>query len=211
MVSPIFGLAKRLRDLPAIGVKVDVRRRRHDGNDLALRQRFEELGDLPVLHRLVDEVNVEQAGGIGDRRMAAVENPDLHEFVRGDVARERDPDLVERRAAGGELVLDHPLPELFAEDRPIVLDAPLLVEDRALAVGGRRRDPVDHPVREGDVAAIDPGERGIGHLGQSDNGIRRHVAVSGEIVAGHHRVRRDARRAAPFQPGDDEAESRLGR
>ena len=57
-------------DLPAVGFEIDVRRRRHDGNDLPLRQRLQKLGNLFVLHRLVDEMDVEQSCGIGDRRVA---------------------------------------------------------------------------------------------------------------------------------------------
>ena len=79
-----------------------------------------------VLHRLVHEMDVEQAGGIGDRRVAAVEDADLHQFVGRDVGGEGDADLLERRPAGGELVLHHPLAELLAEHRPIVLEAVLV-------------------------------------------------------------------------------------
>ena len=143
--------------------------------------------------------------------MAAVENPDLHEFIRGDVAGERDPDLVERRPAGGELVLDHPLLELLAEDRPVVLDAPLFVEDRALPVSRRRRNAVDHPVWKSDIAADKGGKRGIGHLGEADDGVLGDVAVARKIVAGHDRIGRDAGGAPLLQAGGDEAEGRLRR
>jgi len=54
-------------------------------------------------------MDVEQAGRIGDRRVAAVEDANLHQLVGRDVPDEGRADRLQRRPAGGELVLDHPL------------------------------------------------------------------------------------------------------
>ena len=62
--------------------------------------------------------------------MAAVEDADLHQLERGDVGDELHADLLEGRAAGGEGVLEHPLPELLAEHRPGIVDAELVAGDR---------------------------------------------------------------------------------
>ena len=60
IVSPIFGLAKRLRDQLAIVLEPGVRRRRHDRDDLVLVSLSRKRAHLVVLHRLVDEMDVEQ-------------------------------------------------------------------------------------------------------------------------------------------------------
>jgi hypothetical protein len=44
-------------------------------------------------------VNAEESSRISDRRMAAIENAELHEFVGGHLAREGNPDLFESRTA----------------------------------------------------------------------------------------------------------------
>ena len=59
----------------------------------------EEGADQRGLHRLVDEVDVHQPGGIGDDRVAAVQDADLHVLERGHVGDEGDARLLERRAA----------------------------------------------------------------------------------------------------------------
>ena len=61
--------------------------------------------------------------------MAPVEEAELHELVRQDVLDEEASPaplrLLPRRSAVGELVLDHPLNEVLADHRPLVLDAEL--------------------------------------------------------------------------------------
>ena len=148
---------------------------------------------------------------IGDRRVAAVEDADLHQFVGRDVGGEGDPDVLQRRAAGRELVLDHPLPERLAEHRPGVLDAVGLAKDVALAIGRGRRDAVDHRVGEGDVVADPLREFGIGELGEARDRVLGHMAVAGDVVAGHHGEGRNARRAAALEARRDQAEGGLRR
>ena len=109
--------------------------------------------------------------------MAAVEDAQLHHLVGGDVGDELGADLLEGGAAGGEVVLDHPLDEVLAEHRPGVVDAEVVAGDRALAVGGRRGDAVDHGVREGDVVADPVGEGGVLGRGETGDGVAADVAV----------------------------------
>ena len=68
MVSPILGLAKRRSISGEIVAEVGVGHRRHDGDDLLALDLVEEGADQRVLHRLVDEMDVQQRGGIGDGR-----------------------------------------------------------------------------------------------------------------------------------------------
>ena len=164
-----------------------------------------------VRHRLVNEMDVEQPGRIGDRGVTAVEDPDLHEFIWRDVGRERDPDRLQRRPPGRELVLHHPLPELFAEDRPIVLKAALVAQKRAFPVGRRRRDAVDHRIGKCDVGANPARELGIGKLREAGDGVLGDMTVAGDIVAGHHGERRNSCGPAALERGGDEAKRRLRR
>jgi hypothetical protein len=47
-----------------------------------------------VLHRFMNEVDIEQPG-LGDDRVAAIEDADLHPLPRRDVLDESDADLLE--------------------------------------------------------------------------------------------------------------------
>ena len=74
-----------------------------------------------IRHGVMDEVDAQEPGRIGDSRMPAVEDAKLHQLEGRHLGREGDPDLLQRRAARGEIVFEHPLPERLAEDRPVVL------------------------------------------------------------------------------------------
>ncbi|MNV59215.1 hypothetical protein D3C71_1516260 [compost metagenome] len=105
-----------------IVVEIGVGHGGHDGNDLFGLHLPQESRDQRMLHGLMHEVDVEQARRIGNGGVAAIEDADLHVFVGRHVRHELHADLFQRRAAGGEIVLEHPLPEAFAENRPIVGD-----------------------------------------------------------------------------------------
>ena len=211
MVSPILGLSQRRIDQCEVVVEVGAGDRRQDRQDLLGLDLGEEGADQGVGHALVDEVDVHQARGVGDDRVAAVQDADLHVLERGDVGHELGADLLEGRAAGGETVLDHPLDEVLAEHRPGVLDAELVAGDRPLAVGGRRRDAVDHAVGEGDVVADPAGELGSCASARPRTALRGDDAVVRDVVAGEHGEGRDAGGAAGAQAGEDQAEHGLRR
>ena len=54
-------------------------------------------------------------------------------------------------------------------------------------------------------------ELGIGEFGEAGDRVLGDMAVAGNVVAGHHRERRDARLAPPLQAGGDQAERGLRR
>ena len=179
--------------------------RRDDGDDLVALDLLQEGADERVLHGLVDEVDVHEAGRIGDDRVAAVEDADLHQLVGGDVLDELDADLLEGGAARGEVVLDHPLQEVLAEDRPGVLDAEFLAGDPPLAVGGRGRDAVDHGIGEGDVGAHPRGEAGVLGGGEAGDGVAADRPLCGMLsqditVKGAMPAARRAFRPARIRP-----------
>jgi hypothetical protein len=41
----------------------------------------------------MNEMNIHQSGGIGDHRMAAIENADFHCLIRGDIGYELHADI----------------------------------------------------------------------------------------------------------------------
>ena len=129
MVSPILGLSQRRSIEREVVVEVGAGDRRQDRDDLLALDLLQEGADQRVGHALVDEVDVEEAGGVGDDRVAAVQDADLHVLEGGDVGDELDAGLLEGRAAGGEAVLEHPLDEVLAEHRPGVVDAELVAAD----------------------------------------------------------------------------------
>ncbi len=138
-----------------------------------------------MLHGLVHEVDVEKCCRIGDRRMAAVEDADLHQLVRRDIGHELYAHLFQRWTSGGEMILHHPLLEFFAEDWPVVVNAEFIRQQIDFTFAGRRRNAVHHRIRERDIGMDPVGEFRIRKPGQSAHRVFCHMAVSGNVVAGH--------------------------
>ena len=187
-------------------MEIDARHRRHDGNNLFMLELGEEPADQRVRHRLVDEVDVEERGRIGDRGMPAIEDADLHQFVGRDVIDEHDADILQRRPAGGKTVFDDPLPEAFAEHRPFVRDVEQLGRELPLPIRRGRGDAVDHAVRKRDMRRDPVGEGRIREPRQPDQRILRDVAVARYVVARHHRERFDAALPPEPEPRQDDSE-----
>src|SRR5262249_28689918 len=156
----------------------------------------------------MDEVDAEQPGRIGDDRVAAIEDADLHPLPRRYVFDESDADRLERRPAGRELVLKHPLREVLAEDRASIGDVEILGEDQAFAVAGRRCDPIDHAARESDLGVDPICQADVKEPGQPDDGVAGDLAVVWQVIAGHYRKRRDGPGAAHLESREDQAEYR---
>ena len=82
--------------------------------------------DQRMVHRVMHEMDVEEARRIGDCGVAAIEDADLHELEGRHVRHELHARLLQRRAAIAEIILENPLDEFLAVNRPIVLDAEIL-------------------------------------------------------------------------------------
>lgn len=95
-------------------------------------------------------------------------------------------------AAIGEAVFHHPFEERLADDRPCVLDPEPRGDAFAVAVGGARDDAVDHRVREGAMRFDPVAQPGVDLPSEGEHDAARGVAVGGQVVAGHHRDRREA-------------------
>ena len=139
----------------------------------------------------------------------AVQDAQLHHLVGGDVGDELGAGLLEGGAAGGELVLDDPLDEVLAEDRPGVVDAEVVAGDLSLAVGGRGGDAVDHGVGEGDGVAHPGAKPASWAAARPATASRQTLPLCGHVVAGHDGEGREAGGAAGLEAGEDQAEDGL--
>ncbi|MCY1512695.1 hypothetical protein D9M68_471660 [compost metagenome] len=61
-----------------------------------------------------------QLRGIGDRRMRAVQHPQLHGLERPDIARHQRAVRLPRGPRPGEAVFDHPLRERLADNGSLI-------------------------------------------------------------------------------------------
>ena len=108
-----------------------------------------------------------------------------------------------------EVVLQHPLPERFADNRRGILDAEFLAHQADLARARRRRDAIDHAAWECNILR-DPVMRVVRPaLGEAEHRVAGDMAVFRQVVARHHRERRDPRVAPFHQRRDDDAEDGL--
>jgi len=145
------------------------------------------LDEQRIGHGFVDEAITAQEAEVGQREVAAVEQLDLHLLVGRNVIGELHTNLFPGRAAGDEAVFQHPLHEGFADHWPGVIEAVLTLQVLAMGRAGHGCDAVDHGVGEADVALDPAGQVGIDQAGEGQCGLAGHVAVVGEVVAGHHR------------------------
>ena len=188
-----------------------VRHGRDDGDDLVVFELGEESADERLFHGLMHEMNVHQRRRIGDRRMAAIEDTDLHMLIGSDVGHEGHADLFQRRTACREIVLQHPLLKFLAIDGPIVLDVESFLQEVDLARARCRRDAVDHAVRKSDVCGDPVGKGRVGEPRRTDDGSFRDTAIVRNVVARHDGKGRQAGSAARLETGQDEAEYGLRR
>ena len=85
------------------------------------------------------------------------------------------------------MFLEHPLPERLAENRPVVLDPEAIGENRALSIGRRRGDAVDHAVGKRHGFANERSEAGIDEVGEPRDRVARYMTVPRNVVARHDR------------------------
>ncbi|OIQ70133.1 hypothetical protein GALL_482580 [mine drainage metagenome] len=174
------------------------------GNDFLVLDLGEEGADQRVGHRLMREIDIHQAAGVGDDGVAAVEDADLHRLIDMHMVGEGNADLFQRRSTGGEVILQHPLAERLAGHRDVIFD-PKAAGEGAFARAGSGGDAVDHAVGESDMVGHPCGQRGVGKLREADHRIAGDVAVAGKVVAGHHGEGLNACRAARLEGSEDGA------
>lgn len=200
------GVAKALDELVAVMVQVDAGDRLEGGGALFFHVLEEEGGEAIVANNVVDEAVSGEVAEVAQALVGGVEEAELHELVGDDVVNNLDADLVVIGAALGELLLEDPLGEVFADDRPGILVAVLFLDVLTVLVRGLRGDAVNHGVGERDVLLYPGGQLRIDGLGEAQEHLRGDVTVALDVVAAHHCKRGDALLLAGDDGGGDEAE-----
>ena len=123
------------------------------------------VASMRIGRRLPDEIVAGEKAEIGERRVAAVQEAQLHRLERRDVGDELRAGVLPARARAGEAVLDHPLRVRLGDDRRGVGDAEQPRGLGDVGVGRRRHDAIDHRARERRrCAPIHSASDGIGGL-----------------------------------------------
>nr|GEX10615.1 hypothetical protein [Tanacetum cinerariifolium] len=138
-----------------------------------------------VVHGFVNEPIALQRAQVGQCQVAAVEQLDLHLLVRRDVVGKLHADLFPGRAAVDEFVFQHPLHEGFADHRPGIVDAFLVMQLQAVGAAGHGRDAVNHGVGEADVFGDPVMQLRVTQLGESQQRLAGDGAVVRQVIAGH--------------------------
>ena len=90
----------------------------------------QEFGEQRVARRVVHQPITRQIREVAEALVAGVEQPQFHQLVRRDVVDHQHVDVLQRRAAIGEIVLEHPRRERFGRHRPLILNAELVFHAR---------------------------------------------------------------------------------
>src|SRR5579875_1631959 len=93
---------------------------------------------------------------VRERRVATIEQSELHLFVGCNVSYELSPGFVPSGPRPREAVLYNPLRERFCDKGSAVFEPEQLHHLRAVGFAGSWHDTVDDGAREGDVC-LDPG------------------------------------------------------
>ncbi len=191
-----------------VGLQVHPRDSREHRGDLVVHVVAQEPGPQRLLAGLVHEVVAGERGEVGQSLVTAVQQMQLHGLVGGDVRHELHAGVLPGRPAGREAVLDHPLSERLAHDRPCIGDAEPVPQRRDVLGSGERRDPVHHAVGEGHFLLHPCTETGIPQGGERGEGPSSNVAVALQVVAGEDREGGQSARPAAGQRLDDQSEGR---
>ena len=117
-----LGVGEALDELAPVGVEVDPGHLGQGRAALVLHVAEQEVDEERVLADLVRVAVAGEVAEVAERLVAGVEQPQLHQLVGHDVVDELHAGVLEGRPAVGEVVLEHPLGERLAHDRPAVLD-----------------------------------------------------------------------------------------
>ena len=166
----------------------------------------QEFGEQRIARRVVHQPVAGQIGEVAQALVAGVEQPQLHQLVGRHVVDEQHVDVLERRAAVGEVVLEHPRRERLGGHRPLVLDAEFACQHGDDVGRGDRGDPVDHRVGEAGVLAHPLGQPRVHAFGVRRERLPGDVSVAFDVVARHDRGRCDTAVAPSRQRVGDQTE-----
>ena len=166
---------------------------------------------MRILHGIGDGLVAGEIAEIGERRMAGVEQPQLHQLERLDVGDELDARGGEIGPARGKAILDHPLRERLGHHRPGVTHPECRGDRIAVGIRRFRHDAIDHGAGEGNVIRDPLAEVLRAKCRELRHDPLHGVAVGGEVVAAQHGEGRKSLRPSPRQRSHDEAGRRARR
>ncbi len=203
---PDLRVGEALDQCPLVVREIDSGHRLQGGSGLLVHVAQQESGEQRVLRDVVDESVSAEVADVAEGLVARVEQPQLHQLVRGDVVDHLHAGVLERRPTEGERILQRPLGERFRGDGPGVLEVvPCgeLVDDVGCGDGG---DAIHH--RVGELRVVRDPLRQCGILQSRERGEGRpsDVSVPFDVVARHDRERREPAVLATGQGLADESE-----
>ena len=145
-----------------------------------------------ILHAVADVRMTCQIAKPGEKRVAAVEHPQLHLLPGQHVVGHLHAGCLPGRSSGDEVVFDHPLNEGFAADGAGIVDPQHGGDFRQRLGGGRRNNAIHHGAREADIIGDPVRQRRAAFFRHTEDGIFHHVAVVGNVIAGEHGKGRQA-------------------
>ena len=137
--------------------------------------------------------------------MAAIKHTQLHLFKRQHVSHQFGSGLFPFRAACDKVILDNPLAEWLAGHACRVAHAGKLFNLIQRFRRHRRDDTIHHRGGERHVLRNPGSQPGINGLRIGAYYVAHNMTVFRHIVAGHHGKRRETRRSAARQRGDNNA------
>ena len=192
----------------AVQVNVDALNDRHEGLDLFVHHLVDELVELGVLKDLVDVLVASEVGGVGNGRVAGVEEAELVALKLFDLVNvldELDARLLKGRAARDKSILDDPLGEGLGHDGPQILDAKAVGQGELVVVGRARGDAVDHAVGELAVGLDPVGNLGVARVGEAQQHVASDGTVALDVVARQDGEGRESGSVALLERGQEEA------
>ncbi|KAI6754540.1 hypothetical protein HG530_012292 [Fusarium avenaceum] len=203
------GVGETLHQGVTVLVDIDTRDVGQKGLDLLLHHLPDKLAVDGVLHNLVDVLEASKLSWVSHGGVTGVEKAKLVLLELLDIVNvmdDLDTDLLEGRAAVGELVLNNPLHERLGHNGPSVLDAEVLGERRDVVLGGAGGDAVNHGVGESALLGDPLGKLRVAELGEGHQHVAGDGTVLLHVVAGQNSEGLEAIGVTPGQGSVEEAE-----
>lgn len=163
------GVREALHKSVAVLVNVDAGDVGQKRLDFLVHHLLNELAVDGIVDDLVDVLETSELTSVTESRVGTVEQTQLVHFELLDVVDILDDlntDLLERRAAITELVLDNPLHEGLGNNWPFILNTKVFGECGNVGLFGAGSDTVDHGVGEGTLLGDPVGDFGVGEFGE---------------------------------------------
>ena len=189
---------------PAISTDISALRQSQNRRDLLDHQILDQTGQRCIGHGLRHGFIAREIAEISKRRMTAIEQTQLHGFIRQHVFHQLRPKGTPIGTALREVIFDDPLREGFGHDRPSIRDAQSLCDQITIGIGCGRDDAIHHGRGKSHILRHQGQQILAGQLGELGHHALQRMAIGGQIVTGHNRERRKPLPLAFGQSGQQE-------